>query len=1341
MRTNLYIVFLLSILSGLFLPTAKGQNRFIENGGQWNTKVAFRSDIPGGKFYIEPDRFTFDLYDVETTEAVFSAHAGNPKPENPPNTLRCHAYQMVFQGANVRALPKGNKPFATDYSFFIGSDSSKWAGHLNAFTEVNYTDLYPGIDLRVYSISALKYDFIIKPGADPNQINIEYKGVKPKINKIGELEIKTSVGDVLESKPFAYQIMNGLKQKVECAYTLLGNELQFELGEYDRSKKLIIDPELIFSTFSGSFADNFGYTATYDAEGHLYSGSTAFGNGYPITVGAYQTEWAGGGNNGSAGTDIAISKFALDGTSLIYSTFIGGNADELPHSLIVNDANEVFLYGTTGSANYPTTTGAYQNNFSGGAPLIPSGIGIAYINGCDMILSRLSADGGSLLGSTYIGGTANDGMNTAVNLKKNYADEVRGEIELDTQGNIVVGSCTFSDDFPVTVNAFQTIKNAQEEGVVFRMNPDMTTLLNSTFFGGAAQDAIYSIHVTADGEITVGGGTSSQDLPTTPGVFQPAYAGGTADGYIAAFDASLQNLDAMTYYGSSGYDQIYFVERDSYGNPHIFGQTTAPDSTFISNAAYSIPNSGMLMSSFSQDLQGRNWSTVFGNGVNVPSLSPTAFSVDICNRIYLSGWGGAVNGFGGTNGLPITPDAIQATTDNNDFYFMVMAADASSLTFGSYYGGGLSPEHVDGGTSRFDRGGKIYQAVCAGCHGNSDFPIFPENAYSPQNHATNGCNLGVVKIDFDLPTVIADFEADPVCLPLSVEFQNTSALFSGSNAFYTWIFPNGDTSFQENPTYLFDAPGTYDVKLVVTEPNACNVSDTVVHSVQVFPELQLAIPDTVQSCTENSFSISAFTYGSANYFQWATDPDFQFIISEGTDDSTLVYSTNTLTSIYIKTSNGLCDQIDTILISPGPELMLSIGDTLLCNGDSLSVEYYVTGGATAANSLWSPDSLILTGQGSDTVIVDASQTIQLGVDIETTFGCALQASSAIEVHPIFLETSGDTLTCTDENISLSANSFGTSQSFQWSNFNDFSNTINPTGDSVITVTPEGLQYYFVKVENDGCTREDSVAVSLLARGTTISNDQYICIGDTAYISVSNDFPGSQLTHQWQPEEYIVSGQGTTLIRVLVSEPTTFTVISTTIQGCETENSATVYTSQLGNATVTATADPQNIASGQSSALSAAPFPTTYNYEWTPQDFLSNPFNATTTASPLSTTTYEVTITDISTFGICAKTDTVTIYVYEAICGEPNIFVPNTFTPNGDGENDLVFVRGGTITGLHFSIFDRWGEKVFETTDQSRGWDGTFKGNLAEPAVYVYYLDAKCNDGQTYYKKGNITLAR
>lgn len=1331
-----------------FLPMAIfAQTRFVENGGQWPVQVDYQTGIPGGKLYLESNRLLFDRYDMETTNAVFAAHTGNPVAIPIPNKLKHHAYAMNFVGAKNGVIPFGKKKAKTVYSYFKGNDPDKWGAKLNGFEEIWYGNIYPNIDLKVYRNAELKYDFVVKPGGSPSIIEIEYDGVKPILNENGQLEIETSIGQILESKPFAYQIIDGKIKTVECSYLVKSKSVKFVVGEYRADVDLIIDPELIFSTYSGSTSDNFGYSATYSLEGHLFSGSTAFGSGYPTTMGAYQTTWAGGNGGGTTGTDIAITKFSLDGTDLEYSTLLGGIDDELPHSLIADSVGNLYIMGTTGSSDFPVTANAYQVDFEGGDAVTPGGIGISYPDGCDIIVVKLNPDGTDLVGSTFVGGTDNDGLNTSTNLKVNYADEVRGEIEIEPSGNVIVGSSTFSDDFPVTSDAYQIDKGAGQDGIVFEMSSDLSDLLSASFFGGNQDDAIYSIHSTEDGLITVAGGTESDDLPASANAYQINYAGGNGDGMIAVFNSGLTTLTDMTYFGSSDYDQIYFIDRDEDGFPHIFGQTEAPDDTFIFQAVYSVPNSGMLVSKLNTDLSGLVWSTVFGDGENKPNLSPTAFSVDICNRVYLSGWGGGpnLNPSGNfpntsTDNLPVTDDAIKSTTDGSDFYFMVLEGDASDIAFGSYFGGDDSQEHVDGGTSRFDRTGKIYQAVCAGCGSNDDFPIVPSDAWSPENNSSN-CNLGVAKIDFDLPLIFADFEFSTACIPDSVIFENTSNLYTGSSATYEWFFPNNVVVTDENPSYVFDSPGTYQIQLVVNDPLACNLSDTIVKTVVVYSELELDIPDQFTSCDTDQFEMIALTNQSANFFEWSENADFTDIIQAGEVDSVLNYTTDLQHDIYLRISNGFCELIDTILVSPAPILDLSTADTLLCAEGEFDVNFILEGGTGISSIIWGPANKLIEGQGTDVALFTANEPFTIQLNIETEFGCEFDESIQIDVYPIFLEASDDTLSCGGEPILLSAMSGGSADSFIWSDQSDMSNILNPGGDSTITVVPTSIAYYYVLVENNGCFLKDSVAVSLLSAGTTITSDQYICLGDTANIIVSNDFPNNELEHFWEPEEYIVSGQNTSFIRVLVDQPTTFEVASQTAEGCVVLNSSTIFLSPLGGLDVDAFADPIYLTTGQTSQLTSSPFDEDYIYQWTPNTFLTNPNGASTMSAPTETITYILTITDFNDDGACLRTDSVTLFLFEAECSEPNIFVPNTFTPNGDGENDQLRVRGGNIANMEFSVFNRWGENIFKTNVQNDGWDGTFKGDLAEPAVYVYYLTVDCDGGESYFKKGNVTLIR
>lgn len=1267
------------MLCAAFAARAQVDYKFIENKGQWPEQVAYRSDVLGGTLYLEKDRFTYDFRDESVYEKL---HANDYNLRLKRIEMKCHAMQVVFPGANANVKLNTSRQITEYFNYFLGNDRSKWASECHGFKEVTYKNLYKGVDMKVYTKdNQLKYDFIVSPSGNVKKLKIKYIGAEKLKIKDGNLFVFTSLGYMTELKPYAYQMDGNNEVKITCNFVLQENEVTFDFPNgYDKSLPLIIDPTLMFATYSGSYANNFGYTATFDKFGFLYAGNSVFGNGYPTTTGAYAVQF-GGPNKvpyqyGTHNIDIGITKYDTSGLFRVYSTYLGGGRDELPHSFVVNNYNELFILGTTSSTDFPTSKNAYDTTFNGGSNInLQGGLGMSYVNGSDFIVARLSANGSQLLSSTYIGGSGNDGVNYTSTtpsqnlLRYNYADEVRGEIDIDDQNNIYIVSCTRSTDFPIVGNTFQTkYGGGPIDGVVVKLDNSLSNIIWSSYIGGEKHDAAYSLAIDGNQDIWIAGGTNSDSLfPITPGVVDSTYKGGRSDGFITHFTKDGSAILHSTYWGSDQYDQNYFIELDRHNNVYVFGQTEAKDSTFIKDAGYYTFKSGQFISKLTPNVDSVMNSMVFGTGSGGPNISPTAFLVDLCNKIYLSGWGGADNRLGGlynnagwTTGMDTTAGAFQTTTDGSDFYLMVLEDDFSKLVYGTFAGGNQAAEHVDGGTSRFDRKGKIYQSVCAGCHyplpGYSDFPVKPAygTAQLPDSNLSN-CNNLVFKMDFNIPSVVADFVAPPIgCSPYNAQFINTSLIQQNTN--YQWDFGDGSAgSTTKNPSHTYTKPGTYVVTLILSDTNTCNLGDTAQQIITI-------IGDT-------SYTISPLSMCEGGIIQIGLPP-------------------NADTSI-------------TYLWNPGS----GVSDSTVSNP-------FVSPSTTTTYTLY-----ISNGICTDTV----SQTINV-IPIQANAG------NRIDI-------------CLGDSVTLIGNSTGTGVSFHWSTNSWFGDQLNiiPT-DSTARIAPLTSGYYYFKATNSlGCFATDTVYVDVHSADIDASLDVSICQGDTANIYVIN-LGTDSLTYQWKPTTGIVkSNADSSSLFVTPALTTTYIVTGTSIYGCSAMDTVVVGVSTLNFGQILAIVDKDTIISGETTTLHAKPQPG-FKYSWSPTAGLSDPTSANPQASPTTTTKYKVTISDPN-FPGCDKTAEVTVTVIDVVCGEPDIYIPNAFTPNNDGENDVLYVRGNNIKELYFAVYDRWGEKVFDTKDQNVGWDGTFKGREADPAVFVYYLEVTCIGNETYFKKGNVTLIR
>ena len=670
---------------------------------------------------------------------------------------------------------------------------------------------------------------------------MKYTGVDQLQVKNEELVISTSVGEMRELAPYAYQLVNGVKKEVICRFKVSGKMVKFFIENYNKAVPLIIDPALIFSTFTGSSADNWGYTATYGPDGSFYAGGIVFGQGFPVSTGAFQTNYQGGvAENQIGGYDMGIMKFNPNGSNRIYATYIGGSSNDQPHSLVVNAQGKLVIAGRSNSTNYPVT-----------------GANIGQGGDYDIVVTKLNAAGSALIGSRKIGGTAKDGVNIrpkysspggAESIRRNYGDDLRSEVILDGAGNILIASNTQSANFPITPGAFQSTfvggdPTRPQDGVVMKLSPTLNNVIFSSFYGGNGDDAAFVLAINpVNGNIYVGGNTTSNNLQgDKAGSIASNFQGGLTDGFVLIINPLGTAIIKASYIGTSGNDMLYGIQFDRVGYPYIMGTTTTNNWPII-NAPYSVAAGKQFICKLKPDLSAYEYSTVFGtpfsSSSSSPNLSPVAFLVDRCENVYVSGWGGSINSGEGiypnanTTGLPVTPDAYQNKTDGSDFYFFVLERNATRQLYGSFFGqnGGLG-EHVDGGTSRFDADGVIYQAICANCGGGATFPTTP-GVWAQQN-GSSSCNLAAVKMAFNLAgignTVRPSVNGVPRdlsgCVPLTVDFVDTI----GEGKTYVWNFGDGspDTiTTSPNNSHTYQNVGSYTVRLVSIDSASCNISDT-----------------------------------------------------------------------------------------------------------------------------------------------------------------------------------------------------------------------------------------------------------------------------------------------------------------------------------------------------------------------------------------------------------------------------------------------------------------------------------------------------------------------------------
>lgn len=646
---------------------------FEPNQGQADSKVKFLSRGKGYGLFLTPD------------EAVIRFAA--PKPS---------AVRMKFHGQKRNPRVEGLEPLVGASNYLIGAQRSAHRTNVPRYKKVRYVDVYPGIDVVYYGNQRLlEYDFIVRPGADPGKIRIAFSGAEHlTIGEGGDLILKTRAGEMVQRKPRVFQQFDGREKVVDAAYVISGGHVGFNFGEYDKTKPLVIDPVLIYSTyFGGTGTGDQPYSIAVDSERNVYIAGFTTSTDFPITGGAQSA------NGGQA--DAFVLKLDPTGTQAVYATYIGGSAADEAHSVAVDAAGNAYITGFTLSSNFPVVNGFQRTR--GGAQ--------------DAYVLKLNSAGNAILFSSYLGGSADD----------------RGfGIALDPRGNIYIAGATASSNFPTT-SPYQRANGGGFADVFVTKLDAAANVIYSTYAGGIGNDQPLGIAVDGSGAAYVTGFTTSLNFPLVNPV-QSKYGGtdaggGTDDAFVFKLNSAGTALDYSTYLGGIGSDNGVRIAVDDAGGAYVTGMTTSVN--FPTAKPYQFLPAGdadAFVTRLSPDGQSLVFSTFFGG---FQTDSGTSIAVDRAGGVYVAGFTTSFD-------LPTANEIQNFIGGDRDGYVAKFMPDGSTIVFSTFLGGLGADAAV---ATAVDADENIYVT------GLTSSDNFPTTANPVQAAISTGQDLFIAKIN------------------------------------------------------------------------------------------------------------------------------------------------------------------------------------------------------------------------------------------------------------------------------------------------------------------------------------------------------------------------------------------------------------------------------------------------------------------------------------------------------------------------------------------------------------------------------------------------------------------
>jgi Big-like domain-containing protein/carboxypeptidase family protein/beta-propeller repeat-containing protein/IPT/TIG domain-containing protein len=661
--------------------------RFEINKGQMDSQVQFVARGSGYNLFLTPVESVMVL---SKSSGVRSRVRGARVEKSLRSSNRVNSViRTKLIGSRTNPDIIGLEELAGKSNYFIGNDPAKWQVGVSSYARVKYAEVYPGIDLVYYGNQArVEHDFIVAPGSEPQAIKLSFDGARRlRIDRKGELVLSVKGGELRQSKPIAYQVVEGQRREITSRYRLTGkHQVGFEVGAYDKSRPLVIDPVLVYSTYLGGSLDDLGWDIAVDSAGNAYITGQTSSTNFP-TSSAFDAT-----SNG--GADGFVTKLNAAGSAFIYSTYIGGSGTDRGSDIAVDSLGNAYVTGSTASSNFPVAN-AFQSAYAGarnsgttdafviklnpagsafvfstylGGSTDDGGIGIAlgpsntvYVTGgtnstnfpllnafqsvkaggTDAFVTKFSSAGNTLVYSTYLGGTATSGTE---------GGDVVADIAVDSAGSAYVTGQTYSTNFPV-VNAIQSFRNGGNDAFVTKFSPAGNSLIYSTYLGGSYTDPfIYlfgdsgqDIAVDAAGNAYVIGETYSFDFPTANAYqsFNASSSFGLSDAFVTVLNSTGTGFIFSTYLGGESYDGGDSIALGSSGEVYVVGSTQSTNFP-TTDAVQNTNNGGMdaFVTKFNNTGSGLVYSTYLGGSA---TDTANAIALDSADNAYIAGYTASSN--------------------------------------------------------------------------------------------------------------------------------------------------------------------------------------------------------------------------------------------------------------------------------------------------------------------------------------------------------------------------------------------------------------------------------------------------------------------------------------------------------------------------------------------------------------------------------------------------------------------------------------------------------------------------------------------------------------------------